>query len=280
MARLRGEDEVDAISGKITKVVHARIDELICQGLPVEILREIGVELLARADRTFPWVSLILSLLEQEVEAGASRRELDALLRNRNIYDIYSELLACRSVSQKARKALMIMLATTRPLRIDEISVALAVTPEDDTSNSGITTFDDIEYDLVHPFENHIKSLCCHFVRIIRQKVYFVHETAREFLLEKRIPVRRPRSPLTDFTFDLLGPRRSGSTGLWSHRCRFRHSFTLTESQYILRICATYLYRLGRKYQDGCIGYPSDNTASFSDHAAKSWVNHFQQVGS
>ncbi|KAI0152307.1 hypothetical protein F4776DRAFT_659232 [Hypoxylon sp. NC0597] len=91
MARLRGEDEVDAIRGDITKIVHARIDGLICQGLPVEILRGIEAELL--------------------MEAGASWRELDALLRNRNIYDIYNELLAARSVSQKARKALMIMLA-------------------------------------------------------------------------------------------------------------------------------------------------------------------------
>ncbi|KAI1409382.1 hypothetical protein F5Y13DRAFT_170299 [Hypoxylon sp. FL1857] len=273
MARLRGEDEVDAISGDISKVVHARIDELVCQGLPIEVLRGIEAKLLARADRTFLWVSLILSLLEQKVEDGASRRELDAILKNRNIYNIYSELLASRSASQEARKALMIILAATRPLRIDEISIALAVTPEDDTTRLGSTTFDDIEYDLFHPFENHIKSLCGHFIRIIRQKVYFVHETAREFLLKEGNSMSRP-VPTLDLS-DVPDPTRPELD-----RCCFQHSFTLIESQHVLlRICATYLYCLGREYDDGHIGIPSNNTASFLDYAAKSWVTHFQQVG-
>ncbi|KAI0840854.1 hypothetical protein F5Y06DRAFT_294126 [Hypoxylon sp. FL0890] len=274
IARLRGEDETDAISGDVTKVVHTRINELICQGLPIQILRGMEAEIVARANRTFLWVSLILSLLEQKVEAGASRRELDALLKNRDIYNIYSELLSSRSTSQKARKVLMIILAATRPLRVDEISVALAVTPEDDTTRSGRTTFDDIEYDLVHPFENHIKSLCGHFIRIIRQKVYFVHETAREFLLKEDNSVNRPvPAPV----FDLSG--RTSPTRSELGQCCFRHSFTLTESQHILRICATYLYCLSRKSKDRHIGTPSADTKSFLDYAAKSWVTHFQQVG-
>ncbi|KAI2637009.1 hypothetical protein GGS26DRAFT_546781 [Hypomontagnella submonticulosa] len=276
--RLRGEDETDAISGDITKVVRAKVDDLICQGLPQELLEDIEAELLAKADRTFLWVSLILNLFEQKVESGASRRELDKLLRNRDIYNIYGELLASHSDSPRSRRILEIILAATRPLTVDEISIALAVTPEDDRTRLGTATFDNVEYDLVYPFENHIKSLCGHFIRIIRQKVYFVHETAREFLLKEG--VWRSRPLLSSNTSDIPGPigfehesrREIG-------QCCFQHSFTLSESRYmLLRICATYLYCLGREHQSGRIGIPSAKTSSFLDYAAKSWVTHFQQT--
>ncbi|XDG09599.1 hypothetical protein ABKA04_009214 [Annulohypoxylon sp. FPYF3050] len=275
--RLRGEDEIDSISDDITKVVHAKVDELICQGFPIEVLNDIRGKILARADRTFLWVSLILSLLEQKVEAGASRRELDKLLRNRDIYNIYSELLATRSGSQKARKILMIMLAATRPMTVSEISIALAVVPEDETKRDGRTTLKHIEDDIRYPLENHIKSLCGHFIRIIRKRVYFVHETAREFLLK--------RGSEMIYESNDMWPSSSGSsrpciTEAVSQpiidRCSFQYSFKLDESQILLlKICATYLYCLGRTSKRRLLSTP---TTLFLDYAAKSWVPHFQQV--
>ncbi|KAI0387620.1 hypothetical protein F5Y04DRAFT_8385 [Hypomontagnella monticulosa] len=275
--RLRGEDEIDAISGDITKVVHARVDELICRGLPLELLEGIEAELLARADRTFLWVSLILNLFEQKVESGASRRELDNILNNRDIYNIYSELLASCSGSSRSRRILEIILAAVRPLTVDEISVALAMIPEDDGTRSGTTTFDSIEYDLVYPFENHVKSLCGHFIRIIRQKVYFVHETAREFLLKEDVLGRRLFLPPN--ISDIPGFIGSEQDSRKISQCHFQHSFTLAESRYVLlRICATYLYCLGREHQSGRVGIPSTKTAPFLDYAAKSWITHFKQT--
>jgi protein SERAC1 len=104
--RLRGEDETDAISDDASKVVNANIEIMFGQGLPMDILEQFQAELIARADRTFLWVPLILELLELKVASGASRLELYELLRNRDIYKTYDELLFANENQAGARKLL------------------------------------------------------------------------------------------------------------------------------------------------------------------------------
>jgi hypothetical protein len=244
--RLRGEDETDAISDDVSKVVDAKIEIMTRQGLPMDILEQFQAELIARADRTFLWVSLILELLELKVLTGASRRELDELLRNKDIYKIYGELLSANKNQSGARKLLRIILGATRPLTIEEVSVALATPVEGDQAKGKHITFDDIEYDINWPFENHIRSLCGNFLRIIRNRVYFVHETAREFLLGGTSIVRGtiPRAPLS---MKLL----IQSLARWEkieEPLKFQHGFNMDDCNMILLgICTTYLYCLGRR---------------------------------
>lgn len=267
--RLQGEDEIDAISDDIAKVVHAKIDELICQGFPVGVLNGIRSKILAGADRTFLWVSLILSLLEQKVEAGASRRELYQLLRNRDIYNIYSELLAACSDSQGAQKILQIMLAATRPMTVTEISIALAVKPEDETKRNGKTTFRHVGDDII--------SLCGHFIRIIREKVYFVHDTVREFFLKRSSPMIHEEWDMSSSSSEFCSTEPTSQTEIG--RCRFQYSFTLDESQILLlRICTTYLYCLGRTSERRLLSTSGSGILLFLDYAAKSWMAHFHQT--
>ncbi|KAJ0352688.1 hypothetical protein COL154_004239 [Colletotrichum chrysophilum] len=181
MMRLRAEDETESISDDVSRVVAAKIEDLIDRGLPVGLLKSLQAELVKRADRTFLWVSLVLSLLEKKVESGASRRDLDGILNTRDIFSVYSELLASRPEPMKARKMLNIILAAARPLTIEEVSIALTVAPYGDDSGDGSPerhlgrraklTFDDVEYGLVYPLENHLKHVCGHFIRIIKKKV-------------------------------------------------------------------------------------------------------------
>ncbi|RYP68500.1 hypothetical protein DL771_006652 [Monosporascus sp. 5C6A] len=116
MIRLRGEDETDAISADITRVVNASILDLVDQGLPDELLGDVKEHMIKRADRTFLWVVLILQLLVEKVETGASRRGLDAILESRTIDAVYSELLATRPDVSKTRKMLSVIIAAARPL--------------------------------------------------------------------------------------------------------------------------------------------------------------------
>lgn len=295
LIRLRAEDEVDNIGDDITKVVEFKIEDLVESGLPRELMTSVQYELIARADRTFLWVSLVLNLLEAKVEAGASRRELDAVLKTRNIYSIYTQLLEGSSNSQRARKLLNIILAAARALTLEEVSVALAVTPENDILSQrrtgqplkpGMVTLDDVEADISLPFENHVKSLCGHFVRIIRNKVYLVHETAREFLLSTS---RDPPSPGTqlpgcqqDPEFEThravtISPLESATV---TKNVSFQHSFTLLEARaLLLEICVTYLYCLakgsGGSTVPGCV---TPLTKPFLHYVANSWFIHFHQV--
>ncbi|KAL1860723.1 hypothetical protein Daus18300_009066 [Diaporthe australafricana] len=197
IVRLRGEDESGAISKDIELVVREAIADLIDKGLPFDLLENVERDLITRADRTFLWATLIIQLLKDKVVEGASMKEMDAILRSRDIYSIYTALLESKvgtgSVAkEKARKMLSLILGAMRPLTVDDLNIALAIKPDHDTFTESAAgrkpsrrTFQSTEYKIVYPAENHIKSVCGHFVRIIHQKVYLVHQTAREFLLDE-----------------------------------------------------------------------------------------------
>ncbi|SPO06587.1 uncharacterized protein DNG_09277 [Cephalotrichum gorgonifer] len=239
MIRLRGEDEIDAISNDISMVIRSDIFGLECQDFPPDILSAIEIQLVAKADRTFLWVTLVLRLLKERVEEGASRRDIDEILQSRDIDFVYAGLLRTRLKNPRVRRLLGMILATPRPMTVEELSVALAVR-NPAGKLSGSKDFNDVEYDVVFPHENHLKGLCGHFIRIIRGKVYLVHETAREFLLRiKEAPA--DGAPDTERIFRLSGCRRE-----------------------LVETCLTYLHCLAS-------GAPTARTLPFLHFAAKEW---------
>lgn len=316
MIRLRGEDEVDSISGDLNLVIRAAVAELASQGLPEELLEDVEAEIIARADRTFLWATLILQMLQERVEAGASRRELDEILRSRDIDAVYARLLSGRRDVPRARKLLSVVLAAQSPLTVGELGVALAVTPEHHHQHHHHRTtlekpsapapelpprrpgrygFDDVEYDLVYPFEHHIKALCGHFVRIIRDRVYLVHETAREFLLEADDRVREGGGGLAVegdavFAWEDDASTAVSETGSVTAEARrptpalraalpWQNSFSLDEAHaLLLEICVTYIYCMGKPSRKANMGEPSVRTSAFLQYAATNWGAHFREV--
>ncbi|KAK5660882.1 hypothetical protein OQA88_12253 [Cercophora sp. LCS_1] len=301
MMRLRGEDETHVISSDIELVVKDAIYELADKGLDPDLLGDIEEELVTRADRTFLWVMLIMQLLKELAEEGASRREMDKVLNSRGIDAVYTQLLETRKDQPKARKMLSIILAATRPLTVDEMSIALAIRPDYQPFDKpqfgrrpSPLTFDKVEYDLVYPFENHIKSLCGNFVRIIRGKLYLVHQTAREYLLDEAsiIEFHPPKKSLLDRLW--LYDEEDDDGGLWGSdeeedgkeaeeikrpQSSWHHSIShLNANGLLLEICVTYLHMLGKKSRCAVVGKPSRKTAAFLEYAANSWTAHFRAV--
>ncbi|RWA06162.1 hypothetical protein EKO27_g8946 [Xylaria grammica] len=277
--RLKAEDESGFISADISLVVRAAIADLVDQGFPELLLHEIQKQLITRADRTFIWITLIIDLLRDKVEAGASRRELDDILKSRTVDQIFTEFLRGRPHAPKTRKVFSILLAATRPLNVEELSIALALTPEHSALTGsgepfrpGPQSFEALEYDLVYPFENHIRSLGGHFIRIIRNEIYFVHETAREFLLENK------GNSLYAFTTEEVMPAQDD----WSvvpdlKRCSWQHSFSYQSCHaLLLDLCATYLYLIGQATHQNHI--LSDDQAILLDYISKAWFVHFAIV--
>ncbi|KAJ6438220.1 ankyrin repeat protein [Purpureocillium lavendulum] len=291
MIRLRGEDETDAVSRDVSLVVDAEISDMVDQGLPEELLDSVRQQLVVRADRTFLWVTLILQLLKDKVEAGASRRELDLVMQNRDIDAIYNDLLSARPNAPKARKLLSFIIAATRPLTVEELSIGLAITPEINSYENrtghkrpGAYSFKNIEDDLVYPFENHLKAVCGHFIRIIRNNVYLVHETAREFLIDSRdappASSEMPWVPFDELEDDELVVG-SASAPLADHESQlvWQNSFNLLQCHAtVLDACVTYIYCMGKSTPGYRTGEPSRRTAPFLEYAAIAWTAHFRQV--
>lgn len=312
IVRLRGEDESEAISKDIALVVKDAISDLSSGGLPSDLLEDVERDLINRADRTFLWVTLIIQLLKDRAIEGASRRELDAILRSRNVYSIYTALLESKagarsSAKTKARKMLSLILGAMRTLTVDELNVALSIKPDHDTFSESASgrkpsrrTFQSAEYEIVHPSENHIKSVCGHFVRIIHGKVYLVHQTAREFLLDEASwkdleiePVGiKAEEALWEFSDsdsdeeECYGVNSSEvadgaeSVTLASEIGHgWQHTFSLKSCHaLLLEICATYLYMLGKPCKGATLGHPTERVACFLRYAAGYWVSHFHKV--
>src|SRR5207302_999835 len=76
----------------------------------------------------------------------------------------------------KARRILNIVVAAVRPLTLREMNAAFKV-------GRHHSAIEDLE--LLSPrFETAVKNLCGLFVRVIDEKIYLVHQTAREFLIK------------------------------------------------------------------------------------------------
>lgn len=296
MLRLRGEDETGSISADISRVIDATVSNLVGDGLPIDFLLDVKHRLIRQADRTFLWVTLILQLLVAKVDTGASRRELDAILKSRDIDAIYSEMLATRVNVPKARRMLSIILASARPLTTSEMSIALAITPDHNPLEPGRgprrpdkKTFSHLEYNLVYPFETHLKSICGNFVRIIHDKVYLVHETARAFLLEPKLEADPQHWPSVDEDIDPFEEWPEPLEGYPSHAIPleksktvlgpWQHSFSIEKCEaLLLHICTTYLYMMGKKCSEAELGQPSEATIIFLEYASMFWHRHFGAI--
>ncbi|PWW74371.1 NACHT-ANK domain protein transcript variant 4 [Tuber magnatum] len=178
--RLKGEDEVKAITADVTRVIDEGIESLESDwGQPggLGYLRDL---LRASADRTFIWVSLVLGILRDSPDD--SREEFTNIVSTApcGLAELYTKILDKSMDPYKARRILEIVVAATRPLTLREMNVAFKIRRD----SNGIKDF----RNLPTRFERTIKNLCGHFVRIIDSKIYLVHQTAREFLIKGSSP--------------------------------------------------------------------------------------------
>ena len=77
-----------------------------------------------------------------------------------------------------AKKVLQIVLAAAQPLTLTEIDVALNV-------NEQTSLYADLEQEGPSRLQETLPSRCGLMVSIIQSKVYFIHQTVKEFLLGK-----------------------------------------------------------------------------------------------
>ncbi|POS74959.1 ankyrin repeat protein [Diaporthe helianthi] len=258
--RLRGEDEPEAISQDVELVIKHHIENATRRGIPREVLADVRAGLIKGADRTFLWTTLVIDLLK--TKKGASKRELIEILEARgDIFQIYDRLLDHSSDAAQARKMLQIVVGAIRPMKLSELSVAMAV-------NSEHMTFEDLELDVVHNFEERAKELCGHFIRIVRETVYLVHQTAREFLLVQTYGTNQPEAHITI-------PRQP--QGSW-HK-----SIVLTKAHHeVLNICLHYLSLLNvknsRRLSIAENLFSDQFAVRFLEYAGRYWTVHYRCI--
>ena len=208
--RIHGERESTAISREIDIVIRSKVSEL---GQELELddseQSQLQKELLAMEHRTYLWLKLMINVIRDEIDP--TKKRLSRLINTlpATVDQAYEAILWKIKDQKRARKLLHIIVAGRRPLTLKEMNIALAV---EDHHRS----YEDLDLNVENEarFATTIRNLCGLFVNIIDQKVYLIHQTAKEFLVGQE---------------EVL-------LGSW------KHSFSPLESEVIMaRICITYL---------------------------------------
>ncbi|KAM5430041.1 hypothetical protein McanMca71_007477 [Microsporum canis] len=177
-----GEEESDAISEEINHVIRHRVNQL---GKKRELRSEIKCHLenrlLTNPHRTYLWVYLVFDYLEtQDFKRTKKGIEFPIDTLPNSVNQVYENILSKSKYRDIVRKALCIILGACRPLTVGEMNMAMNV-------NSTSDSLENLDLEDDEDFEKSLRNWCGLFISIYDHQVYFLHQTAREFLLKKNI---------------------------------------------------------------------------------------------
>lgn len=174
------EEKQGAINEDIRLVVRQRLDALVERGKCDPNTRDrLHALLMEKADRTFLWVSMVLSLLE--MRRLLTQRDLQGLVKKlpSSLQTLYEHLL--RSIPPEdadlAGRLLRIIVAAARPLSEAEIQTVLARDEQGDT--------DDLSrVQPMYPTLESIQVLLGPLVRVLDSRITLIHQSLKDYLLE------------------------------------------------------------------------------------------------
>ncbi|KPM38322.1 hypothetical protein AK830_g8241 [Neonectria ditissima] len=195
-------------------------------------------------NRTYLWVYLVFGEIQHGLRL--TRNDLEQTISNlpNSVSQAYEKILSKARDVPRTRKLIHIVLAARQPLSLHQMAVAMAI-------DAQCRSYDELESELEPEsrFREVIREMCGLLVVVRHSKIYFLHQTAREFLI------------------GTVTSEPSSSTGLW------QQSFAPMESHCILAdACISVLLASGfsatKRYQYGI----------FQLYAEWYWPIHFREA--
>ncbi|KAH7134386.1 hypothetical protein EDB81DRAFT_858982 [Dactylonectria macrodidyma] len=253
--RIPGEEESETISQEVNHVITRRVNQL--SHLSPQIKSHLEKRLQETTHRTYLWVYLVFDYLEKENFKKTPKGVESAVATlPTSVNQAYDQILNKSKSEERlmVRKVLSIILAASRPLTLSEMNVAINI---DDTSLS----IHDLDLEDEEDFKTRLRSWCGLFVSIYHGSIYFLHQTAREFLLA-----------------DSVSPTTVPSELLWYHSISTNHAHAV-----LAEVCVRYLNLFNSDVSlpadaNGETGHSLDSHA-FLDYSAKTWGAHFREAG-
>ncbi|KAL6406253.1 Ankyrin repeat domain-containing protein 50 [Ilyonectria robusta] len=256
--RIPGEEESATISKEVSNVIKYRADQLAKEkGLSDQVKGRLIDRLLEILHRTYLWVYLVFDYLKtKDFKKTPKGVESAIAILPRSVNEAYEQILNKSKDEERpmVRKVLCIILAASRPLTLSEMNVAVNI---DNTSQS----IHDLDLEKEMDFKSSLRSWCGLFVLTHHGKIYFLHQTAREFLLA-----------------DLASPTTVPSELHWHHSITTRHAHAV-----LAELCVRYL-----NFFNSDVNLPTDanveaghsvDSHAFLDYSAKTWGDHFREAG-
>lgn len=175
---IHAEDEPIHVRRDIERIINFRINELgYLKSISHQSLDKLANHLSYYAGTNFLWVTLVLDLIEESPRV--SDKHIQKILSNSpdKLDDIYEQILSRSPDPAEAKRLLHMIAGATRPLTLRELNVALSIS-EEDTSASDIA--------LEPSIKNTVRELCGLFLHIAHETVYFVHQTAFDFIVGRK----------------------------------------------------------------------------------------------
>lgn len=256
---LSGESqvEVDKISTEIDRVIGHRVKDLGARlGLLPDEQERLQNSITRFQNRTYLWATLIFDILKSSTET--SEYFLQKIISEipGTVDEAYEKILNRSSDFVKARRLLHIVVASSRPLSLEEMAVALSTT-ENCRFGTGL------EPEPMKRFQVTIRNLCGLFITIQNGNIYFIHQTAREFLIGKKHPVLQGT------------PRNHDASPPW------KTSFLPGDShRFLAEICITYLISTleNAPLADKQTIKEYTSIHYFLEYSALEWVVHFRNM--
>ena len=177
--QLDGDEKSEEISREINLVIEYSLPR-VAPSLTENDQAKVIEHLRSTPHRTYLWLHLMLKEIEHKVVAYGTERRLASIIKKlpMSVYDTYEQILKRSVDPESARKIFQIVIAAKRALTVPEMNVALALALQGRCSS-----YEALDRPSDQEFKSSVKQICGLFVSIVDQKVYLLHQTAREFLL-------------------------------------------------------------------------------------------------
>lgn len=176
--RIPGEDESEAISQEINRVIKFRVEQLATEKrLSTEIKNYLEQRLMETPQRTYLWLYLVFDYLTFQ-DFKRTKKGIESRIASlpQSVNQAYDKILCKSKDDQMVRKALGMILAASRPLTLAEMNIAINI----DISSQSM---EDLDLEEDADFQSRLRTWCGLFISVYHGRVYFLHQTAREFLL-------------------------------------------------------------------------------------------------
>ncbi|KAJ9191830.1 hypothetical protein DTO164E3_8653 [Paecilomyces variotii] len=263
--RIPGEDESPRIADEINAVIRYRVRKFQQKrGLTEGAANYLEKRLMEIKHRTYLWLYLVFDYLENELIKLTEKEMQKKVFSNIPVSfdDAYEKILEKSKDKERALKIFKILLTAYRPLTAGEMQIAL----ETDRSSSSLR---DLDLEPVGEFQRSLRQYCGLFVSIDDGMVYFLHQTAREYLLPK------------------IGSATSNST-TDVNSSAFRHSISTQQAHALLAGCCMAYVKFPHWLEESqpdnrdlsIPGSPDQITheRSFLIYASAYWAIHLQQA--
>ncbi|KAI4130709.1 MAG: hypothetical protein LQ338_001610 [Usnochroma carphineum] len=212
LVKLSLEENQDIIGRDVNMVIHHRLEMLVRRGGCIPSAREyLERTLVSKADRTFLWITLVLQLLEQR-RVLSTKKDVMKIVDHLppDLSSVYQHLLLSIPEDDRAlaSRILRTVLASSRPLTVEEIGIILSLEPGTEPTSPDAEASLSID-------DRNVQAALGPLIRVSQSKVELVHQSPKEYLIHLNSDSKNPLAAV--FGFDIQRDTQSLVSACWRY---------------------------------------------------------------